>query len=495
MQTQLPDNAGIGEYHLVSDLFVRLLGIFYLIAFVSLAMQIDGLVGPSGILPLGQHLDRLHAAYGANSYWLLPTLFWFDSGSIALTGACWLGAALAVLVAWKRWQLFALIVCYALYLSLYHAGQIFLNFQWDGLLLEAGFLAIFLVALPGRAKGVVIYLFRWLLFRLRFLSGISKLVSLDPAWSGLTALNVYFQVQPLPTPLAWYAHQLPEWLLKTGTGLTLVVEILVPFMMFLPRRWRFAAAWVTIFWQVLILLTSNHNWFNLLTIALCLFLFDDKAVARVLPSRWKIAPQARQATMAHGILAWSLAAVLVPITTLQVVELATGMGQDAWRVPGVAGQVVDESERLGIAHKYHVFPTMKPDRYELEIQGSLDGKEWRNYHYRYKPEALDRMPGLWAPGVVIPHQPRLDWMSWFVTLHPSFVPWFYEFLVGLKESRPAVLALLANNPFPDHPPAYLRVNVYRYRFTTPQERENTGNRWAREALGPFPPLQGLPMPE
>lgn len=491
MKADASSTEGIGEYQLISELFVRLLGIFYLIAFASLAVQIDGLVGPGGILPLQGLLDYLRESRGVERYLLFPTLFWIDSGSLALVGACWLGAALGVLILLGRWTLFALISSYVLYLSLYHAGQIFLNFQWDGLLLEAGFLAIFLVALPGRARQVVVYLFRWLLFRLRFLSGISKLVSLDPAWSGLGALGAYFQVQPLPTPLAWYAHQLPAWLLKSGTALTLVVEILVPLMMFLPRAWRFGAAWITILWQVLILLTSNHNWFNLLTIALCLFLFDDKAVSHIVPAGWR-SPRGRQrSTSAQRVSAWVLAAILVPITTLQAVELSTGLGEGAWNTPGFAGVVVDQAERLGVAHKYHVFPTMKTERYELAVEGSVDGEQWRPYEFRYKPQELERMPGLWAPGLVMPHHPRLDWMSWFVTLHPMFVPWFHEFLLGLKENRPAVVGLLANHPFPDGPPAYIRVNIYRYRFTTAEEREVSGNWWAREDLGRFPPLPGL----
>ena len=245
-------------YQLVAALFLRLLGIIYLIAFASLAVQIEGLAGSQGILPFSQELAYVESQTGLARYFQLPTLFWLNAGDTALRAAALAGCAASILIILDRLAKPALIAAFVLYLSLYHAGQVFLTFQWDGLLLEAGFLAIFL----NPRSRLVVLLFRWLLFRLRFMSGIAKLTMQDPSWSGLTALNHYFEVQPLPTPLAWYAHQLPSWLLKTGTAATLAVEILVPLMMFLPRSWRFAAAWITILWQLLIILTSNHNWFT-----------------------------------------------------------------------------------------------------------------------------------------------------------------------------------------------------------------------------------------
>jgi hypothetical protein len=357
-----------------------------------------------------------------------------------------------------------------------------MNFQWDGLLLEAGFLAIFLTP----ASRVVILLFRWLLFRLRFMSGISKLTMQDPSWSGLTALNSYFEVQPLPTPLAWYAHQLPEWLLKSATAATLVIEILVPFMMFLPRRWRFTAAWLTILWQVLIILTSNHNWFNFLTIALCLFLFDDRALSRVTPGfirrRLEVPPEPL-----HGLLmvrrfsVMMLAGFVITASAIHFVELFRMQP-----VTGVAGQLLDYSEAWRVVNKYHVFGSMKTERIELEVSGSQDGQNWKPYVFKYKPGDLQQ-----RPLVVIPHQPRLDWQMWFVTLAPRHLPWFEGFLQALLNNSPTVTALLKHNPFADAAPRYIRVEAYRYRFTTAQERAATGQWWQREALGPFMPLPGM----
>jgi hypothetical protein len=466
-------------YRLVSALFVRLLGLFYGIAFVSLGTQIEGLAGSQGILPFSQELDFIRSQSGAFAYLQVPTLFWIDASDTALVGAALAGTLASVLILLGRITRPALVAAFVLYLSLYHAGQIFLTFQWDGLLLEAGFLAIFL---SPRSR-VVVWLFRWLLFRLRFMSGISKLVFHDPSWSGLTALDYYFQVQPLPTPLAWYANQLPEWLLKAGTLGTLVVEILVPFMMFLPRRWRFAAAWITILWQVLILLTSNHNWFNFLTIALCLFLFDDRALARVLPGRVQASLSHRSVSAPGNAKRYAvgiLASVVLLVSAVQLWELTT-----LRRTSGAVGTLLDYAEAFRVVNPYHVFATMKTERVELELQGSRDGKHWETYQFRYKPGD----PAA-APPVVMPHQPRLDWRMWFVTMHPQHLRWFERLLNALLDGSPPVSALLGHNPFAEDPPREIRVVAWRYRFTSPEERARTGDWWSREWLGPFLPLPG-----
>jgi len=467
-----------GTYRLVSALFLRLLGLIYLIAFFSIAGQILGLAGSQGIVPFAQKLAGVSQP-DVFSYLRLPTLFWLNSSDTALVGAAWSGCAAAVLIILRRWQRTALVVAYVLYLSIYHACQPFLNFQWDGLLLESGFLAIFLTP---RSR-ILVLLFRWLLFRLRFMSGLSKLTSGDPTWSGLTALNHYFQVQPLPTPLAWYANQLPEWLLKTGTAATLFIELVVPFMMFLPRRWRFAAAWLTILWQVLIILTSNHNWFNFLTIILCLFLFDDQALEKKTPS-WLKAKLA-VAPAPAGPPPAAVRVGTVALATAVLIASAGHFRELIWMQPvsGVMGTVLDYAEAYRVVNSYHVFPTMKTQRIELELWGSADGKDWRRYEFKYKPEDLNR-----RPPVVIPFQPRLDWQMWFVTLGRVHLPWFYEFLQALLRNSPTVTALLANNPFPDDGPRYIRVYAYRYSFTDWRERADSGNWWKREALGPFAPL-------
>ncbi len=470
-------------YRLVSALFLRLLGVIYLIAFVSIGVQIKGLVGSQGILPAGPWLTAVAQHTGIERFFQVPTLFWLNSSDTALTCATTIGALAALLIILNLLTRPALVAAFVLYLSLFQVSQPFMNFQWDTLLLESGFLAIFLTPYSR----VTIWLFRWLLFRLRFESGLFKLVSGDPAWSGLTALKTYFEVQPIPNPVAWYANQLPDWLLRVGTGGTLFVELVVPLMMFLPRRWRFTAAWITIFWQVLILLTSNHNWINFLTIFLCLFLFDDRAIRRVLPQRlhgrlnWTEADIARTPHLAQRLAIGVLGLFILSSSTLKAYELVTEK-----HIPGLAGKVIDYASLYGVVHVYHVFPTMTTQRIELEVQGSIDGINWRTYHFKYKPDELDRRPQF-----VIPHQPRLDWQMWFVTLHPRHLPWFGSFLEALLRNSPDVKDLLANDPFPNVAPRHIRVNAYRYEFTNFEERRQTGNWWKRTALGPFTPLPGM----
>ena len=267
---------------LTSWLFLKLLALIYFAAFFSLVFQIEGLAGPHGILPYGERLEAEFSRLGALAWWRNPTLFWFNAGDVALQAAAISGCLISVMLLFGRRPLVPLILLFILYLSLTHAGQIFLNFQWDTLLLESGFLAILIARGPNH---LAIFLFHWLLSRLRFLSGISKLLSNDPSWSSLTALNSYFETQPLPHAGAWYAHQLPDWMLQGATGMVLFAEIIVPFFIFLPRRFRLFAAAVTILIQLLIIATSNHNWINLLTILLCLFLLDDRIVAKFVPAR------------------------------------------------------------------------------------------------------------------------------------------------------------------------------------------------------------------
>ena len=470
------------DYEQVSALFIRLLGIIYLIAFASLLVQIEGLVGSQGILPVGDLLDYVSAETGSARVYMLPTVFWLDHSNVALVGATLYGCIVSLQIIFNWWQRPALILAFALYLSLFNICQPFLHFQWDGLLLEAGFLAIFL----GSRSSVIIWLFRWLLFKLRFMSGLSKLTSGDPAWSGLTALNTYFEVQPLPNPLSWYVHQLPEWLLRSATGATLFIEIIVPFMMFMPRRWRFTAAWITIFWQLLIILTSNHNWINLLTIVLCLFLFDDKALRSVIPRRLKVPPlpqpvQGRIVGRFRSTALMLMALFILVISFVQLSVLSTGNP-----VSGRLQTLLAHMESYRVVNMYHVFPTMTTERIELEVSGSYDGQEWKQYRFKYRPEELDQRPQ-W----IMPHQPRLDWQMWFVTLASKHLPWFEEFLYTLLEESHDVGQLLQHNPFPDEPPNYIRVDAYRYTFTTPEQKQQTGHWWQRESLGPFLPFPGV----
>ncbi len=464
------------NYRLTSWLFLRLLAIVYFIAFASLSVQIIGLVGPDGILPFEEFLFNVHQRFGAEAWWRFPNIFWLNSGDLALHAATFAGILLSISVFLGFFQRTFLIAMFVLYLSLTLAGQTFLTFQWDILLLESGFFAIFLAANPS---WLVIFFLEWLLFRLRFLSGISKLLSGDPSWSGLTSLNYYFETQPLPHIGAWYAHHLPEAVLRAGTGATLVAEIIVPFFIFLPRPFRIAAAIITIFIQLLIIATSNHNWINILTIVLCLFLLDDKIVRRILPR-----PLVKAILSDRPDFSWIWNAALVVLGSIVFAASLVTMyvhltGKE---LPPRVMESANIVRHYGLGHVYHVFPTMQTERQELEIQGSMDGRNWQTYVFKYKPGPIDR-----APVFNLPHQPRLDWLMWFVPpKFPDQLYWFDRFMQKLAQGESKVTRLLKTNPFESAPPKYLRVLAYRYHFTTPEERKATGNWWKRELLGEFP---------
>ncbi|MDJ0740522.1 MAG: lipase maturation factor family protein [Gammaproteobacteria bacterium] len=461
------------RYRLAGWLFVRVLAIVYFAAFLSTALEITGLVGEHGILPAGEHLQRLRDAAGAAAWVRFPTLFWIVHSDAALLAVSYAGCAFAVLLLLGWRPTLSLVVLFALYLSLFKVGQIFFNFQWEYLLLEAGFLAIFIGGGPSR---LLVFLFHWLLFRLRFLSGLAKLHSDDPSWAGLTTLNHYFETQPLPHIGAWYAHQLPDWLLRAGTGLTLFVELLVPFFIFLPRPFRLFAAAATILIQLLIIATSNHNFINLLTIALCLFLLDDAALRRLLPRRLAPDSAPHRPALARLALLPLVAALIVP-TSLYAAWEYFGSGQRlAWDHP------VNWVRGWGLGNVYHIFPTMQVERHELTIQGSHDAKAWQSYRFRYKPNAADERPPF-----IVPLHPRLDWMIWFIApQNPAMRAWFDRFMWRLQQDAPAVTGLLAHNPFADRPPRHLRVLVHRYRFTSAAERRRSGRIWHVDYLGEFP---------
>jgi hypothetical protein len=389
----------------------------------------------------------------------MPAIFWIAHGDGFIKATAVAGAALAAVLlpgilkgAWER----LLLVClYLLYLSLCSAGQDFLSFQWDSLLLETGFLAIFL----GNSK-IVALLFRWLLFRLIFLSGVVKLTSHDPSWGNWSALAFHYLTQPLPTPLAWYMYQLPRGFQRFSTVTALSIEIAVPFLFFAPRLWRFWGAALALFLQVLIFLTGNYTFFNLLTVSLCVFLFDDRALKRVrLPAR---------TARTNAVAVW---AVTIVILALSVSEL---------------GEMFLESTSEP-ENTYGLFASMTITRPEIVVQGSNDGVTWLDYEFPYKPGDL-RQPPHW----VAPYQPRLDWQMWFAALSGyRATPWFTNFMVRLLQGSPDVTGLLRKNPFPNAPPEYVRAELFDYSFTNFAARRATGDWWSREPRGLYFPRISL----
>jgi len=466
------------KYRLVCSLFLRMLGIIYLIAFVSFGIQIIGLIGSEGILPAGDFLERVRQSFGLDGYWLVPTLFWLNSSDPALVGVVITGVVFSMLLILGLFQRIALVALFALYLSLVSAGQVFMAFQWDSLLLEVGFLAIFL-RLPGPA---MVFLFRCLLFRFMFLAGAVKLLSGDPTWRGLTALNFHYETQPLPSWTSWYVHQLPEWFQMTSVAINLSIELAVPFLIFAPRRLRFFAAICIAGVNLIIFLTGNFTFFNLLAMALCLFLLDDAVVRRWLPRSitgllTRPLVQERRLPLRNGALTL-LAALVLFLGLFQMVGTFSGS------VPGGAANLLRWAAPFRVVNAYGLFANMTTSRPEIRVQGSDDGVDWRDYQFIYKPGDLSRRPR-W----VEPHQPRLDWQMWFAALGSyQQNPWFISFVEGLLQGSPDVLKLLDENPFPDKPPRFVRAELYEYSFTDFATKRSDGRWWNSEYKGVyFPP--------
>jgi predicted DCC family thiol-disulfide oxidoreductase YuxK len=460
----------LDRYDLVAWLFLRGLGLVYLAAFISLAVQILGLVGAQGILPLGEYLAAAHQGWGADAYWRLPTLFWLDASDAALLTGAWLGIALAALLTLGILQRVALAGLFALYLSFVYAGQIFMTYQWDMLLVEAGFLATFLTG----GSRIVVWLFRLLLFRFLFLAGLVKLASGDPTWQQLTALDYHFFTQPLPSPLAWYAAQLPHWLLAAGTAAALIIELVAVALIFLPRRPRMLAAALVIGFQLLIMLTGSYNWFNLLTILLCLFLLDDQALRRLVGTNFAAAIVAlapRPGRVATAIAA-ALALVAVPVGLNLVYGSLSGRN-----IP-VAGAMTEALAPLLIVNPYGLFATTTTTRPVIILEGSDDNRTWREYVLPFLPGPIER-----APKWNIPYQPRLDWQLWFAGYSaPGQQRWLERLMLRLLEGSPHVVALFAETPGAG-PPKYVRTQLYDYRFAP----AGSVDWWERRLEGMFIP--------
>lgn len=468
------------RYEFVSFLFLRLLGLVYLSAFVSFAVQAQGLIGSHGILPLADFTNAVAQRYGTERFFLPPMVFWLNDSDAAIQAVSWAGAGLSLLLVVNLFPRVCLFLLFVLYLSLLYAGQTFMTYQWDLFLLETGFAALLMsfATMPG------IWLLRWLLFRFMFMSGVVKLLSGDASWWGLSALSYHFLTQPLPTPLAWYAARLPTGFLTFATGTMFVIELVLPFLIFAPRRLRFCAAFGFLLLEGLILITGNYNWFNLQTMLLCLPLFDDAALRSVLPRRLaELRPAPLKPQRAVRIVVNALA-VLIVFCSLVRMDQRFGGTPPPW-----AETVADWARPLNITSAYGLFSIMTTKRREIVIEGSDDGVNWREYEFRYKPGDVARAP-LWN----IPHQPRLDWQMWFAALdNPQRLPWFWRFLQRLLENEPTVTALLARNPFADKPPTYVRAQFYDYTFAGSEEKAR-GQWWNRQLLGQYFPAVHLKVP-
>ncbi len=491
------------SYVFVRRTFLSCLGIIYLIAFLSLWVQVTGLLGNDGIVPVNDKMTELkqeakEAHIGFSRYFRVPTLCWLNSSDAFLKFQCAAGTILAIVLIFGIVPAPCLFLLWLIYLSLCTVGSPFLDFQWDILLLETGFLAIFFAPLqllprhPSREtppSRIVLWLLRFLLFKLMFQSGCVKLLSGDLVWRRGTALNFHFETQPLPTWIGWYAHQMPAWMHRSDTWMMFAIELAVPFLIILPRKPRQLAFLAFVALQLFILLTGNYCFFNLLAMVLCIPLLDDAALQRCLPRKWcgdgstAVSPKVE-----FRYARW------VYLTPLVGVVLITSGLQFCWMfrlsgaIPGPLTRLYTTVMPFRSFNSYGLFAVMTISRPEIIIEGSNDGANWQPYEFKYKPGDLKHRPRF-----VAPHQPRLDWQMWFAALSDyGHNLWFENFCARLLQGSPQVLALMGKNPFPNAPPKFLRAIVYDYQFTDAATRRKTGEWWKREPKQIYLPKVSLP---
>lgn len=464
----------------VRALFTRGIAFVYAVAFVSFWRQAHGLIGPDGILPAGRYLESAAGQLGTlDAVLRLPTLLWLGAGDTALHMLCGVGTLAALLGLVGVAPVLCLALCWICYLSLVHAGQVFLSYQWDILLLEAGFLALLwapltlrpLLVWPGAPSRVVVWLSRWLLFRLMWSSGVVKLLSGDSAWRDFTATTFHYETQPIPVWTSHYLHHLPAWVHAVEVLSTFAVELALPLAIFGPRGWRLMAASGFVGLQLIIALTGNYGFFNLLSLVLCLPLILDAGARPGAPAT-------------AAVRSWP-GIVVAPVAALLFVLGAANLARTAGlQLPGVGWQRV--LAPLHLCGGYGLFAHMTTQRPEIVVEGSLDGSTWQTYEFRWKPTDPDRRPTF-----AVLHMPRLDWQLWFAALRGyERAPWFGHFAGRLLEATPAVLDLLEVDPFGGKPPRYLRARLFDYHFSTPAQRAQ-GTWWTRSRPRPYTPVLSL----
>jgi len=489
--------------------FLRALGIIYFSAFFSLVFQVRGLIGPSGILPASEYLRAVTNSIGFARFWYAPTLLWFSSSNHMLMALCWAGLIASLLVTCNLFPRGMLLVCFICFLSFVSAASDFSGYQSDGMLLEAGFICLFLAPSgfrpglgakdPPRRAAVFLLLWEW--FRIYFESGVAKIASGDPQWRHFTAMDEYYQNGPLPTWVGWYIQHLPHGFHAATAFSTLALELTLVFMLFSPRPVRIICFCIVTPWQIGVILTANYTFLNYLVLALGVFLLDDRFLSRFAPQTWRAQlprvssdpvpdspPDSPEGSPRwYSIWARQLARAKLALTALMFLWIFYStlvlMLWMIWpRAPFPPGPVA-ALQPFRIADRYGLFAVMTRGRYEIEFQGSNDGENWITYKFRFKPQNPYEAPRIYAP-----YQPRFDWNLWFASLgHWRSNPIVPRTEERLLDNNPSVLALFASNPFPQQPPKQVRAVLWQYWFTSMSEKRDSGLWWRRQLLGDYAP--------
>jgi len=466
-------------YWLTRLLLERGIGVICLVAFLVALNQFKPLLGARGLLPVRLFVKQVPFRESPSLFYLLPR----DG---AFLTAAWIGVILSCLIisgfASRYTWLSAgtWLAIYLLYLSFVNVGQTFYAFGWESLLLEACFFAIFLGGAKTVAQPIPIWLFRWLLFRIMFGAGLIKLRG-DSCWRDLTCLNYYYETQPMPNPLSWFFHWAPQLVNKGGVLWNHFSELLIPFAYFLPQPIAGIAGIITIAFQLTIIVSGNLSWLNWLTLFLAFSTLDAKFLNGLIS--WR----PPTLTAPHPMLEWFHYAIAGLVVLMSIPVVANMIS---------ARQIMNTSfNSLHLVGTYGAFGNITRPRYEVIVEGTEDdaalpNAHWREYQFKGKPGALDfRSPQ------IAPYHLRLDWLMWFAAMSDyRDYPWFVNFVAKLLQGDASVLSLLRENPFPGHPPHYVRATLYEYHFTTAEERRRTGNWWKRTLTRPYFPAVSLETP-
>ena len=444
-------------------LLQRSLAAVYLVAFIAARNQFPALLGERGLTPVPRFLRAV-------SFRRAPSLFHWRYSDRMLAAVAWTGVAVAaacvaglpeqgpLLVSMLAWT-----VLWVLYLSIVNVGQIWYGFGWESLLLEAGFLAIFLGATATGPPVLILWALRWLLFRLEFGAGLIKLRG-DPCWRDLTCLRYHHETQPMPNRLSRWFHHLPPSLHRVEVLANHGTQLVVPWFLFAPQPLAAGAATVVMVTQGWLVLSGNFSWLNVLTMTLAFAALDLGG-----------SPPALAAPGWHQALVVAVAVLVVALSWWPVRNMVGRRGRQAMNA---------SFNQLHLVNTYGAFGSVTKVRHEIVIEGAASAApdaEWREYEFKGKPGDVRR-----RPPQVAPYHLRLDWLMWFAALSPSYADaWFGPLLHKLVEGDRATLRLLRVDPFPDAPPAVVRARLYRYRFTTRAERRATGAHWHRTLVGEY----------
>ncbi|OKH94775.1 lipase maturation factor family protein [Streptomyces uncialis] len=457
------------DYWLARLIFQRTLAAVYLTAFLGAALQFRALLGEHGMLPVRRYVAR-------TPFRRAPSVFHLRSDDRFLACWAWAGCAVsaallagadALLPLWAGMLLWA--VPWVMYLSVVNVGQTWYGFGWESLLLETGFLAVFLGNDEVAPPVLVLLLLRWVLFRVEFGAGLIKIRG-DECWRKLTCLDHHHETQPMPGPLSRFFHHLPKPVHRVEVAANHVTQLALPPLLFTPQPVAGWAAALMIVTQLWLVLSGNFAWLNWLTIALAASALDLSGPAG--PREFPPAP------------VWYEAVVIAVTVLVAVLSYRPARNLLSRR------QVMNRSfDPLHLVNTYGAFGSVSRVRYEIVVEGTAERTPrtdtgWRVYEFPGKPTDVRRRPGQFAP-----YHLRLDWMMWFAALSPAYArPWFGAFVERLLTGDRDTLRLLRHSPFPpDAPPRYVRARLFRYRFTSRAHRRETGAYWERTYVRDFLP--------